>query len=68
MRKKSVIKKVIQAVEPKKVVKKITESMGGASKPVASIKPAAKKIVSEGIVSEDGAERLKKLAGIKTKK
>ena len=55
-------------VNTKKVVKKITESMGGASKPVASIKPAAKKIVSEGIVSEDGAERLKKLAGIKTKK
>jgi len=51
----------------KRVINKITESIGGASKPVASTKPAtkSKKIISEGIVSEEGAERLMKLAGIK---
>jgi hypothetical protein len=55
--------------DSKKVARKITESIGGASKPVASTKSTQqKKIISEGIVSEEGAERLKKLAGIKVKK
>ena len=49
----------------KAVTKKITESIGGASKPAASIKPVVKKIISEGIVSAEGADRLRKLAGIK---
>jgi len=55
--------------QSKKSVKNITEQIsGGASKPVASTKPT-KKVINEGaIVSEDGAERLKKLAGIKVKK
>ncbi len=56
--------------DSKKVINKITENIGGASKPVAltrqSVKP--KKVVNEGIVSEEGAERLQKLAGIKKKK
>lgn len=54
----------------KKVAKKITESIGGASKPVVSTKQPiqTKKVINEGIVSEEGAERLKKLAGIKVKK
>lgn len=58
------------SIDSKKVAKKITESIGGASKPVASTKPDAhsKKVIIEGIVSEEGAERLKKLAGIKVKK
>jgi len=50
----------------KKSLKSITEQIG-ASKPVASTKQT-KKVISEAIVSEDGAERLKQLAGIKTKK
>ena len=54
--------------DSKKVAKKITESIGGASKPVASTKPVVKKVISEGIVSVEGAERLMKLAGIKSKK
>lgn len=51
----------------KKSVKNITESIsGGASKPVASTKPS-KEVINEGIVDENGAARLKKLAGIKKK-
>ena len=55
-------------VDSKKVAKKITESIGGASRPVASTRPVVKKVIKEGIVSESGAERLQKLAGIKIKK
>ena len=53
----------------KKSVKSITEQIsGGASKVVASTKPNAK-IISEAIVSEEGAARLRKLAfGGKKKK
>lgn len=54
------------SVDSKKIVKKITESIGGASKPVLSTKSPIQ-VVVDGIVSEEGAERLKKLAGIKTK-
>ncbi len=50
-----------------KIVKKITENFGGASKVVASTKPSKKKVITESIVSEEGANRLQKLAGIKKK-
>jgi hypothetical protein len=57
---------VKSSADSKRVAKKITESVGGASKPVASTKSVQpKKVIKEGIVSEEGAARLKKLAGIK---